>query len=201
MQGTSLTSAWSATGLVVSGVAEAELGRVLGGAAAARLAVLADDLDLIGTPAALQALGQDAADLFEDETVGFAEARERTRLGADVTDLDDAALSVGRNHPQHRRRRDGAEAGAHQRSARNAGVKIVRCVLRHMRLRCRVRSRHRGYSRTKPAIANAQPSAVRAFLRCCSTFARSAACASALQGRKPSPDLKPSLPFATSASR
>src|SRR5262249_61770587 len=85
-----------------------ELGGVLGGAAAARLAVLADDLDLVGALAALPALGQDAADLLEDEAVGFAEARERTRLRADVTDLDDAALGVGRDHPQHRRRRDGA---------------------------------------------------------------------------------------------
>src|SRR5215813_14833818 len=150
MQGTSLTSAWSATGLVVSGgrgcedeinlVAEDELGGDLGGAAAARLAVLADDLDLVGTPAALQTLGQDAADLFEDEAVRFAEARERTRLRADVPDLDDAALRVGRNHPQHRRRRDGAEAGADERSARNAGVEIVRCVLGHLSLHCRVRS-------------------------------------------------------------
>src|SRR5437867_10918315 len=131
MQGTSLTSAWSATGLVVSGVADArmtedELGGDLGGAAAARLAVLADDLDLVGPPAALPTLGQDAADLFEDEAVGFAEAREWTRLRADVTDLDDAALRVGRDRPQQRRRRNGAEAGADERSARNAGAKIVR---------------------------------------------------------------------------
>src|SRR5262249_28389226 len=121
-------------------VAEDELGGDLGGAAAARLAVLADDLDLVGAPAALPTLGQDPGALFEDEAVGFAEARERTGLRADVTDLDDAALGVGRDHLQHRRRRNGAEAGADERSARDAGVKIVRCVLGHMSLRCGVRS-------------------------------------------------------------
>src|SRR5262249_12014208 len=98
------------------------------------------ELDLVGAPAALPTLGQDAADLFEDEAVGFAEARERTGLRADVTDLDDAALGVGRDHPQHRRRRNGAEAGADERPTRNGGVKIVRCVLGHISLRCRIRS-------------------------------------------------------------
>ena len=43
-----------------------------------------------------------------------------------------------------------------------------------------------------------QASLARACLRCCNTLARSAACSSALHLRKPSPDLKPSLPSATS---
>src|ERR1700730_11711452 len=84
-------------------VAEDELGGDLGGAAAARLAILADNLDLVGAAAALPTLGQDGADLWEDEAGVFAEGRERPRLGAYVTDLDDAALRVGRNHSQHRR--------------------------------------------------------------------------------------------------
>src|SRR5207302_3048042 len=78
-------------------VAEDQLGGDLGGTAAARLAVLADDLDLVRATATLHALRQDAADLLEDESVSLAEAGERTRLRADVADLDDPALGVGGN--------------------------------------------------------------------------------------------------------
>ena len=122
MQGTSLTSAWSATGLVVSGVADARMRSTLSprisseATSAARLPLdwlsLADDLHRIGAPAALQAVGQNAAHLLEDEAVGLAEARERTGARADVADLDHAALRVGGDHPQHRRRRDGADERA-----------------------------------------------------------------------------------------
>src|SRR5262249_60526377 len=92
-------------------VAEDQLGGDLGGAAAARLAVLADNLNLVRATAALYALCQDAADLLEDESVSLAEAGERTRLRADVADLDDPALGIGgeepgaRPPPPHRRPR------------------------------------------------------------------------------------------------
>ena len=68
-------------------------------AATAGLAVLADDLDLIGTATALQSLGENAADLFENETIGLAEAGERTGPRAHVSDLDDTALRIGRDRP------------------------------------------------------------------------------------------------------
>jgi hypothetical protein len=63
-------------------------------AAAARLAVLADDLHLIGLAAALQAFAQDGAHLFENEGVGFAEAGQRTGARADMADLDDLGLGA-----------------------------------------------------------------------------------------------------------
>jgi hypothetical protein len=115
-QGVSLTSAWSDTGLVVSGVPDVtsridlvaldQFGGDFGGAAAARLAVLGDDLDLVGLAAALQALAEDAAHLIEDEGVGLAEAGERTGARADVADLDDLGLGARRIGVEQRRRRD-----------------------------------------------------------------------------------------------
>ena len=101
-------------------VAEDQFGRDFGGAAAAGLAVLADDLDLIGAAAALQSLGENAAHLFENETIGLAEAGERTGPRADVSDLDDAALRIGRDRPQHRGRGDGADARLDERAPAHA---------------------------------------------------------------------------------
>ena len=72
-------------------VAEDQLGGDLGGAAAARLAVLADDLHLIGAPAALQPVGENTAHLFQDESVGFTEACERAGPWTDVADLRSTA--------------------------------------------------------------------------------------------------------------
>src|SRR5712671_6040331 len=51
------------------------------------------------------------------------------------------------------------------------------------------------------ARSDHQESSRRAFLRCWTTLARSAACSSGLHLRNPSPDLKPSLPSVTSFSR
>ena len=68
--------------------------------------------------------GENAAHLLEDEAVGLAEAGERAGARADVADLDDAALGVGRDHPQHGGRRHGAEAGADERAPRNARAQI-----------------------------------------------------------------------------
>jgi len=60
--------------------------------------------------------------LLEDEAVGLTEAGERARLGTDVADLDDAALGFRGNDAQHRRCRNGADAGADERAARDGGV-------------------------------------------------------------------------------
>src|SRR5262249_32303578 len=93
-------------------VAQDKLGGHLGRAAAARLAVFADDLHLIGAAADLQALAENAAHLLEDEAVGLAEAGGWAGFRADVPDLDDAALGIGRNDAQHRRRSNGADQRA-----------------------------------------------------------------------------------------
>ena len=98
-------------------VAEDQLGGHLGGAAAARLAVLGDDLHRIAPSADAQAGGEQAAHLIEDEAVGLAEAGERAGLRADVPDLDGARLGTGRDHAQHRRRGKGAEPGLHHGTA------------------------------------------------------------------------------------
>jgi len=82
------------------------------------LAVLADDLDRIGLAADRQALGEDAAHLLEDEGVGFPEAGERAGARAHMADLDRAGLRIGGNDPQHRGRRDGADADLDERAAR-----------------------------------------------------------------------------------
>src|SRR5262249_58577403 len=89
--------------------AENEFGSDFGGAAAARLAVLADDLNLIGASAALQPFRKNPAHLFQDEAVRLAKARKRSGLRTDMADLDDAALGIGRNYAQHRRRGERAD--------------------------------------------------------------------------------------------
>ena len=123
-QGVSLTSAWSDTGLVVSGVPAAisrstlspriEFRRYLGGTAAARLAVLGDDLHLVGAPAALDAFLQDSAHLIHDEAVGLAEAGEWAGARAHMADADDLRLGACRIRADQRGRSDGGDAAFHQ---------------------------------------------------------------------------------------
>ena len=92
------------------------------GARGARLAVLADDLDRIGLAADLQARLEDFVDLIDDEAVGFAEAGERAGLRAHMPDLDGLRLGVGRDHAQHCRRRERAEAARDHGAAIDAGA-------------------------------------------------------------------------------
>ena len=185
MHGTSLTSAWSAAGLVVSGrrrgeeqidlIVQDQFGRDFRRASAARLAVPARDLDRVGFAADRNSFRQDAAHLIEDEAVGLAKTGERAGLWADMPDPDGSRLRIRRNDAQHRWRRQRAE------TARS----IPRDDRKHFCF----------YSCNPPCQ---RP---RMALRCCTTLARNAACCSGLHLRKPSPDLNPSLPLATSPCR
>ena len=161
-------------------VAKDQFGGDFGRAAAARLAVLADDLDLVGLAAICQAFAENAAHLLKNEAVGFAKASERACLWADVADLDDGGLRL-RWQGEHGGRGDGANAGFDERAAGNFRD-TAHCLL--------------------PVVSHAsQESWARAFFRCCKTLVRSAVCSSGLHLRKPSPDLNPSLPSFTSFSR
>jgi hypothetical protein len=62
-----------------------------------------------------------ALDLVDDEAIGLAETGERTGSRVDITDLDDPALGIGRNHAQYRWRGEGTEAGLHQGAAGDSG--------------------------------------------------------------------------------
>src|SRR5262249_12284156 len=86
------------------------------------LAVLGDDLDLKSLAAGGNVLVEDLFDLAEDVGIGLAEAGERTGARANMADLDDATLSMGRNDPQHRRRRNRAEAGRDHAAPGRPGV-------------------------------------------------------------------------------
>src|SRR5271156_6124740 len=69
-------------------VVQDQFGRDLGGAGAARLTVLGDDLNLIGLAADRQALGQDALHLVENETVRLTKAGERAGMRANEAELN-----------------------------------------------------------------------------------------------------------------
>ena len=98
-------------------VAQDQLGRDLGGARGARLAVAREDLHRIGLAAVADALLEQLLDLLENERIGLAEGRDRAGARAHMADLDDARLRIGGQHAQHRGRRDGAEAGRHDAAA------------------------------------------------------------------------------------
>ena len=98
-------------------VAEDQFGGDLGSAAGVRLAVLGDDLDLVGLAAVDEPLAQDAAHLLEDEVVGLAEAGERSCFGADMADLDHLRLRLRRQHAQHGGSGERADAGLDQSAA------------------------------------------------------------------------------------
>ncbi len=127
MHGTSLTSAWSATGLVVSGVADARIRSTLSprmssdATSEARLPLDWLSLLMICTgnclPPTVSPFAQNSARLFEDEAVGLAETGERAGARADVPDLDRAALGIGGNRPQHGRSGDRAQARGHHRAS------------------------------------------------------------------------------------
>ena len=107
--GTSLTSAWSDTGLVVSGVPDVTMRSTLSerisseATSAARLPFdwlsLEMICDLVGPAAALQAPAENIADLPRMYVVGLAEAGERAGLRADVADLDDRACALAQLAP------------------------------------------------------------------------------------------------------
>src|SRR4029453_10634352 len=123
----------------------------LWGAAAARLAVLGDDLGLIALAAALQALAEDAAHLIENERVGLAEARERAGLWADVADLDDLGLRARRIRAGQGRHGDRCSSGLDHCAPVQAPNGCHGCLLQR------------------------QASPSRAFFKCCTTLLRSAA--------------------------
>jgi hypothetical protein len=101
-------------------------------AVAARLAVLADDLHRISLAAADKARSENAAHSLEDEIVGLAEARQRPRARADMADLDDAALGVDRDDPQHCGCRQRAQAAGDNPAARyRPGLGAITHRFRH----------------------------------------------------------------------
>jgi hypothetical protein len=64
-----------------------------------RLAVLDQDLDRVGGADDLQAVLERRADAVQDEGVGLAEAGQRTRLRADVAELDRPTLGAAAAGP------------------------------------------------------------------------------------------------------
>ena len=128
-----MASHWSATGLIISGVAmasdhvdtvvEDQLARPGRRRVGARLDVTLDDLDGVGLLAEHDAVGDELADAAEDELVGLAETGQRAGERRGEADLHRAvATAAAETGGRPRRRRRTRRRRGVRRRARPHGV-------------------------------------------------------------------------------
>ena len=99
-------------------VPQDQLCRHFGRARGVGLAVFRDDLHGICAAGDLDTLADQLVDALEHERIGLAERCQRPGARAHVTNFDDAALCVHRDHIEDRRHRDRSpKPGAHDCSA------------------------------------------------------------------------------------
>ena len=106
---------------------------------------------------------------------------------------------LGADRPSDPARR--AAVARHRRDDRQGLDQPARGAATACRPRRRALRRRRFATRHRLTRQPRSAQLSRAFFRCCTTLARSAACCSGVHVRKPSPVLKPSLPSLTSFSR
>jgi hypothetical protein len=126
MHGTSLSSATLAVGLQSIEPLEAVMMSTLSlrmsslatsAVSFVGLAVLGDDLDLVGLSADLQPGRQDLADSGERPILRFGKARHRAGLRADMADLDDQIVRAQHGRGKHRAGRNRRRASFQQAAA------------------------------------------------------------------------------------